>query len=173
MSILDFLRKKEPKFEDIKFENYNDYHGHFSVFYPKGWKYDPPVVIENGGYAVVFHSNKTQSQFRIGVETILPLKFDFEKYAKKEIEQSSAGIVSKAKNSKFREYECYNTDYEYESEGRPYKGEQLIFYTGDRIFSVFYTYPKTGENIEKILRYMLESIRINPAKTKIFKSHLP
>ncbi len=173
MSILDFFRKKEPEFESVKFENYEDCYGHFSVFYPKGWKYDPSVVVESGGYAVVFHSDKTQSQFRIGVETILPLEFDFRKYAKNEIEKSSAGIVSKARKSKFRGYECYRTDYEYESEGAGYRGEKLIFYTGDRVFSVFYTHPVKEKNIGKILKYMIESIKINPAKTKIFKSPRP
>ncbi len=163
-------KPKEPEFDDVKFTNYNDYYGHFSVFYPKGWKYDPSVVIDEGGYAVVFHSNKSESHFRIGVETILPLKFDFRKYAKEEIEKSSAGIVSKACKSEFGKYQCFKTRYGYESEGKKYRGKKLLFYTGDRVFLIFYTYPEEEKkNIEKIFKYMAESLIIHPAKTKIFK----
>ncbi len=174
--IKNFFRKKpkEPEFENVKFQNYKDYYGHFSIFYPKDWKYDPPIVMDEGGYAIVFHSNKTSSQFRVGVETVLPLKFDFSKYAKEEIEKSSAGIVSKARKSKFREHQCFRTDYEYESEGKNFLGEKLLFYTGDRVFSIFYTYPEEErKNIEKILKYMAESLIIHPAKTKIFKRPRP
>jgi hypothetical protein len=174
MSILDFFKKKEPEFEDVKFKDYRDYYGHFHMFYPKDWKYDPPVVVDKGGYAVVFHSDKTNSQLRVGVETILPLRFDFGRYAKDEIEKSSAGIVSKAHKSKFGKYVCFRTDYEYESEGKEFIGAKILFYTGDRVFSVFYTYPKEErKNIEKILKYMAESIVVHPAKTKIFKSPRP
>lgn len=180
MSILDSIKNlfskkpKEPEFEGVKFKNYEDYYGHFSIFYPKEWRYDPSVVVDEGGYAVVFHSNKTDSNFRVGVETILPLKFDFRKYAKKEIEKPSAGIVSKACKSKFRKYPCYGTNYEYEGGGKKFSGKKMIFYTGDRIFTIFYTYPEEEKkNIDKIFKYMTESLIIHPAKTKIFKGALP
>ena len=174
-SIMNIFRKKprEPSLEEVKFKRYEDYYGHFSIFHPKKWKYDPSVVIDEGAYAVVFHSNKSEALFRIGVETILPLKFDFAKYAKEEIEKPSSGMVSKACRAKFRKYPCYKTDYKYESEGKRYRGEKLIFYTGDRVFSIFYTYPAEEKNLRKIFKYMAESLQINPAKTKIFKSPLP
>jgi len=169
--IKEFLGKKlrEPELKKIKFEVYKDYYGHFSMFYPKDWKYDPPIVVDQGSYAVVFHSNKSRATFRVEVSTILPLKFDFKKYAKDEIEGPSAGVISKACKSKFREYSCFSTNYEYESEEK-FIGEKIIFYTGDRIFSIFYTYPeKEGKNLKKVFKYMMESLIINPAKTKIFK----
>ncbi len=179
MSVLDsirrFFRKKprEPEFDKVKFRKYDDYYGHFSVLYPKDWWYDPSVVVDEGGYAVVFHSNRSKSNFRIGVETVLPLKFDFRGYAKKEIEGPSSGIVSKACSSRFRKYRCYRTDYVYESGGEKFVGERIIFYTGDRVFSIFYTHPAEEKNLKKTIEYMIESIAIRPAKTKIFKRPLP
>lgn len=174
-SIKGFFRRKpkEPVLEDVKFSNYVDFHGHFTIFYPVKWKYDPPVVVDQGMYAVVFHSDKSQASFRVEVSTILPLEFDLRKYAKNEIEKPSAGVVAKAYKSKFANYPCYQADYEYESGGRTFIGKKMIFYTGDRVFSIFYTCPaEEAVNLKKIFSYMADSIMIRPAKTKIFKRPL-
>jgi len=179
MSMLDrirgfFRRKpKEPVLEEMKFRKYEDFYGHFSMFYPEKWRYDPPVVVDEGAYAVVFHSNKSRANFRVEVQTILPLKFDFRAHAKGEIEKPSAGVVSKACKSKFGKHPCFRTDYEYESDGRRFIGRKMLFYTGDRVFSIFYTYPVEEENLVKTFQYMADSLVIRPAKTKIFKRPLP
>ncbi|GEM_PF-1031398 len=162
-------KQREPEFEKTHFKNYDDFYGHFSIFYPKDWKYDPPVVVDEGGYAVVFHSKRSNSQIRIGVETIIPLKFNFKKYAKNEIESSSSGMIAKACPSKFMGYPCFTATYWYENKGRTFAGKRFIFYTGDRIFSIFYTYPAEEKNLEKTFSYICDSLIILPAKTKIFK----
>ncbi|NYZ77127.1 hypothetical protein H0O02_02310 [Candidatus Micrarchaeota archaeon] len=179
MSILDGIRTMlgrkaaEPEFDKMHFKNYDDFYGHFSMFYPKDWSYDPPVVIDEGGYAVVFHSGKSRSQFRVGVETILPMEFNFRKYAKNEIESSSSGMVAKACSSKFGKHPCFTAAYEYESEGRKYVGKRILIYTGERIFSIFYTHPADEKSLEGIFLYMTDSLAIRSAKTKIFKRARP
>ncbi len=173
MSILDrfFMKKsKEPEFADIKFRLYRDFYDNFTIEYPEKWKYDPPVIMDGGSYAVVFHSNKSNAHFRLGVESILPMKFELKKYAVKEIEDPSAGVFSKACKSKFRKYKCFETDYLYEHEGNNYIGEKKIFQTEDKVFSIFYTYPKKEkEKLKKVFNYMSKTLVIKPSKTKIFK----
>lgn len=165
-----FKRKpREPEFNKVCFNKYEDFYGNFSIFYPKDWRYDPSVIVDNGAYAIVFHSKRSRTQFRLGVETVLPLKFDFRKYAKKEIESSSSGMIATAKSTKFREYPCFTAIYEYESDGKKFLGKRLIFYTENRIFSIFYTYPQEEDCLEAVFDYMKDSVTINPAKTKIFK----
>jgi len=173
MSILDKIfgkKSKEPEFIDIKFKIYRDFYDNYTIEYPEKWKYDPPVIIDEGAYAVVFHSNKSHAHFRLGVESTLPPKFDLKAYAVKEIEDPSAGVFSKACKSRFRKYRCFETNYEYEHEGGKYKGEKMIFETEDKVFSIFYTYPeKEREKLKKVFNYMSKSLVIKPSKTKIFK----
>jgi len=176
MSIIDRLlgrKKAEAEFYKVKFKTYSDFYGNFAVDYPKEWKYDPSVIIDEDSYAVVFHSGKTEAHFRVGVDFNLPVKFDLKEHAKKEIEDPSAGVYSKACKSKFRKYKCFETDYEYEHEGKAYIGEKKIFQTEDKVFSVFYTYPADEkENMRKIFNHMVKSLVIYPSKTKLFKRAL-
>ena len=171
MSVIDSIlgkKSKEPEFIDVKFKLYRDFYDNFTIEYPEDWKYDPSVIMDAGGYAVVFHSNKSYAHFRLGVETVMPL--DLKEYAVKEIEDPSAGVFSKACKTKFRKYRCFETDYIYEHDGNEYVGEKKIFQSEDKVFSIFYTYPeKEREKLKKVFNYMSKSLVIKPSKTKIFK----
>jgi len=168
MRLFSFFSKGEPDFESIKFKKFEDSLQNFLVFYPEHWKFEDTTAIIDGEYTINFHSGKSDTHLIIDVKTRIPAGFNekkFVKSARDEIEKPSAGIVSKACKKKFGKYCSVATEYTYSKGNTEFRGEKTIFYTGDRVFSLFFICPvKEYDKLKKTFEYVKDSFTIKPKK---------
>lgn len=166
--LISFFSREEPDFEHTKFERFEDSLQNFFLFYPEHWKFEQTTAVVDGEYTINFHSGKTDTTLRVSVKTRLPAGFDdkkFKKSAKDEIEKPSAGIISKARSGKFREYPSVSTDYTYSKGNTSFRGEKIIFYTGGRVFSLFFICPVSQyDKLKKTFEYVKDSFIVKPKK---------
>lgn len=153
LQIFDVLFKKKP----ITFLKFKDGLNNFEIDYPKGWHYDKDVAFVDGQYTNCFQSNDTN--FIISVNLKLNEKFNFKQYAKAELESPGSGIYTTSVSSKFRKMPAYTREYSYTSNGNLYLGGGLMFFTGNAIFSIIWSTPKSKiEESKKIFDHMLSSL---------------
>jgi len=168
MKLFSFFSRNEPDFEDTRFEKFEDSLQNFLFFYPGHWKFEETTAIIEGEYTINFHSRKSDTHLSIDVKTRLPAGFDEKKFiksAKDEIENPSAGVISKACKGKFGEHRCMATDYIYSKGNMQFRGEKTIFFTGDRVFSLFFTCPVSQyDRLKKTFAYVKDSFTIKPKK---------
>jgi len=168
MKLFSFFSKDEPDFEGTKFEKFEDLLQNFLIFYPQHWKFEETTAVIEGEYAINFHSSKSDTHLSIDIKTRLPVGFDekkFVKSAKDEIEKPSAGVISKACKGKFGKYCCVATDYRFSKGNKEFRGEKTIFFTGDRIFSLFFVCPVSQyDKLKKTFEYVKDSFTVKPQK---------
>ena len=153
MPIFDFLFKKKP----VTFVKFQDTFGNFEIRYPKTWKFDHDIAVVDGQYTNYFYSN--DSNFIIAINANIPSNFNFQKYAKNELESPTSGIYSKAIKSKFRGLPAFTREYGYRSQGTDYFGGGIMFFTGKLVFSISWSAPKSKkEDMDKIFGHMLKSL---------------
>lgn len=166
--LFSFLSREEPDFEHTEFQRFDDSLQNFMIFYPSHWRYDKTTAVIDGEYTIYFRSGKTGTTLSISVKTTLPLGFDVKKFresAKDEIEKPSAGVVSKACAGKFKEQSCMSTDYIYSRGSSKFRGEKIIFFTGDRVFSILFICPVSQyDKLKKTFEYVKDSFTVKPKK---------
>lgn len=166
--IISFLKPSEPVFEQTEFEKFEDSLQNFQIFYPKHWKYEEKTAIIDGAYAIIFYSTTSPANLRIEVNTRVPKGFskkDFKKYARNEIEQPTAAIVSNAKTIKIGNYDCIQTEYFFYDRGRKFYARKLFIFCLDRIFTLFFICDEQNyKNLKKTLAYIIDSLLIKPKK---------
>jgi hypothetical protein len=172
MSLLNGLKelfsREEPDFEHTNFEKFEDSLQNFQMFYPCHWKYEKNTAIIEGAYAINFSSTKSRATLRVEVDTRLPFGFSskkFEQYAKDEIEKPTAGIISTACKMNLTPYECMGTKYEFTDGSNHMHGEKILFYTGDRIFSLLLIcHAADYDRLKKTFAYVVDSFKVKPKK---------
>ncbi|MEM4359632.1 MAG: hypothetical protein QXT45_03820 [Candidatus Bilamarchaeaceae archaeon] len=171
MSVLSFFRRflpNEPAFENTDFREFEDSLHNFMMFYPKHWKFEKTTAIVEGAYNIIFDSSKSDTSLCISVDMRPPYAFTEKKFlafAKREIEKPSAGIVTTAKRSRFKSYPAMTTTYTFLKGQTEMFGERIIFYTGDRIFSILFLCPLSQhDKLKKTFEYIKDSITIKPKK---------
>ncbi|MBD3210781.1 hypothetical protein GF318_05350 [Candidatus Micrarchaeota archaeon] len=157
IDVFDIIRSLFFGPEKVVFSRFMDPLGNFEIFYPKKWKFDRDIAVVEGKYTVQFESKK--STFTISVDASLPLDFDFRKYAKKELESPTAGILATARKTTFRGMPAFKREYSYYSEGREYFGGGVMFYNGDIVVSLSWSAPeKDREKQEAIFSHMIDRL---------------
>ena len=126
----------------------------FEMFYPKGWKFDRDVAVDDGKYTISFESGK--KRVTIFVDFRLPAKFNFRKYIKDQFEGPSSGIISSLEKTKFRGMPAYKREYCYVSSGKEYASKSIVFYTGSKVYSLTWFGP--SDFPEDIYNHMLKSL---------------
>jgi len=164
-SILRSLLGKGQK--TMRFLIFRDATGNFEVFYPEGWRYDRDIAVVDAKYTNSFESPNGQCRFTIAVDGGLPANFVFAKYAKKELESPSAGIIAEAVKGKFSGMDCFRREYAYASGGRKYFGGGVMFYTGAAVFSVSWNAPESEkEAMNAVFEHMLDSLMVKEGMGK-------
>jgi hypothetical protein len=157
LSFLESLLGKGRK--SPKFFIFTDPLGNFEISYPKGWRFDRDIAVVSGKYTISFSSR--DSTLTISLDTAVPAKFDFAKYAKKELESPSSGIYTKMRRSTFRDMAAYRREYSYESGGEEFFGGGVMFNTGSSIFSISWGGPEKERNdLLPLINHMLSSLVI-------------
>lgn len=145
--------KKAP----LRFALFSDPLGNFSVGYPEGWKFDRDIPVMEGKYAVTFESKV--AVFTIAVDAALRPGFDFDSYAKNQLESPASGIYANAKKTSFRGMKAYERSYSYDTGGRRHFRHEMMFASGRAVFWIAYGAPETErKQYERIFRRMLDSL---------------
>lgn len=143
----------------VRFARFRDPLGDFDISYPKDWTYDRNIAVVGGRYTLSFESR--HNSFTVSVDTAIPKKFDFDSYAKAELESPSSGIYTPIKKSRFRKMPAYGREYAYTSEGRDYFGGGVMFFTGKAVFSISWSgLEKRREELQAVFDHMLKSLAI-------------
>ncbi len=149
-----FGRKKE-----VSYRQFRDPLGNFEVFYPSNWKFDNDIAVVDGKYTVCFEGGS--SHLTIAVDAALLPDFDFGKYAKKELESPSSGIIADLVRGKFKGMPAFTREYSYESGGKSFFGGGTMFFTGRSVLSLSWSAPeKEKERAQKIIQHMLDSLAV-------------
>lgn len=158
-NIPDILSAFFPREERIVFTVFRDPLCNFEIYHPKGWKYDKNIAVVDGKYTVSFASR--DNQFTIAVDASLPAGFDFNKYAKAELESPESGIHASIKKQRFRGMPAYRREYSYSSGGKDYFGGGLMFFTGKAVFSLSWSAPEADrEKMEAVFGHMLDKLKL-------------
>ncbi|MBU0533122.1 hypothetical protein KKB44_06535 [Candidatus Micrarchaeota archaeon] len=145
--------------EKIIFSRFVDPLGNFEIFHHKTWKYDEDIAVVDGKYLISFESK--DARFVVSVDASLASDFNFDAYAKEEIDSPTSGIHASVKKRSFRNMPAYEREYLYESAGKNYFGGGLIFFTGTLVISLSWTAPeKQKEKYESIFRHMIEKLHV-------------
>lgn len=165
LSSLQGLLARKPK--SMRFLRFRDSSGNFEMLYPESWRYDHDIAVLDANYTNSFESPDRRCRFTIAFDGGLPPGFDFAKYAKKELEGPSAGIIAEAVKGKFRGMDCFRREYAYVSGGKKYFGGGVMFYTGNAVFSVSWNAPDAEkETMGAVFGHMLDSLVIWETKKK-------
>jgi hypothetical protein len=145
----------------VSFLRFQDSSGNFELYYPMGWRFDHDIMIEDARYTISFSSPDSCSTFTVAVDANLPEKFNFARYAKKELESPTSGIYTTAKRGKFHGMPAYERQYGYTSGGRRYAGGGVMFCTGNVVFSLSWGAPiaRDGKR-DAIFKHMMESFMV-------------
>ncbi|MBN1170255.1 hypothetical protein JXA56_04475 [Candidatus Micrarchaeota archaeon] len=141
-----------------EFVKFRDPLGNFEIFYPKNWKFDRDIAVDDSKYAVSFESGS--KRVTVFVDFRLPEKFNFRNYVKKEFEGPSSGIISNMKKTTFRGMPAYSRDYLYISSGNKYMSKGIIFYTGNKVYQIAWFGP--SDFPEEIFEHMKKSLMVRP-----------
>jgi hypothetical protein len=159
LNILDLLSSLFSREERVVFSRFTDPLGNFEIFYPKKWRFDRDIAVVEGKYTVCFESK--ESRFSVSVDASLPQDFDFERYAKEELEAPTSGIIASIKKRRFRSMPAYKREYAFSSGGKDYFGGGLMFFTGTTVFSLSWSaLEKDREKQEAIFDHMLERLSL-------------
>jgi len=154
LSSLFGLRKKP-----VQFCRFRDPLGDFDIFHPVGWRTDRDIAVVGGKYTISFESG--QSSFTVSVDTDIPKKFSFSKYAKAELESPASGIYTPVKKGSFRDMPAYRREYSYTSEGKNYFGGGVMFFTGKAVFSVSWSALEGRKaEFQAIFDHMLKTLTV-------------
>ena len=157
MKILEFLFPKKK----AKFVKFYDPLGNFSIMYPGDWHFDEDIAVVDGKYTIPFQSRNRSSIFVVAVDASLPAKFDFKKYAKKELDSPESGVYAKSKPDKFFDLPAFSKDYAFFSQGKEYFGGEIMFHAGKIVFYLSWSGPaKEKEKISKIFDHMKKTLDI-------------
>lgn len=158
-NLIDIIMSFFSKDESIIFTKFTDPLGNFEIFYPKKWKFDRDIAVVDGRYGVTFESG--DHHFTVSVDASIPKKFDFRKYAKKELESPESGIIASIKERAFRGMDAYEREYCFTSGRKDFFGGGLMFFTGNAVFSLSWSAPeKEREKMEAVFKHMLEKLTI-------------
>ncbi|MFH0738155.1 MAG: hypothetical protein V1827_06400 [Candidatus Micrarchaeota archaeon] len=139
------------------FDAFKDNMGNFEISYPKGWHFDRDIAVVDGKYSVSFQSGK--GRFTVSVDPNLPKGFDFAGYAHAEHEGPCSGICASLEKSRFRGKPSFKRDYVYLSGGERYFAGDLIFKSGDIVFSLNWSAPEQDrEGMSAIFSKMVDSL---------------
>jgi hypothetical protein len=127
----------------VVFSRFRDGLGNFELFYPQGWEYDEDIAVMDGKYTISFTSRDKLSQFTVSVDTMLPENFDFERYAREELESPTSGIYTPVVGSTFHGMPSFDREYSFTSGGRGYFGGGVMFFTGGAVFSLSWSAPQS------------------------------
>lgn len=143
----------------LGYARFQDPLGDFEISYPKDWRYDRDIAVVDGKYSVSFESS--EATFTINVDTSIPVKFDFRRFAKKELEGPESGIYAKMEKAQFRKMPAYKRGYSFCSGGKDYFGGGLMFFTGKAVFSISWSAPcRKEEEYQAIFDHMVGSIAL-------------
>lgn len=142
MGLLSWMRKLLGKGEPAGYERFRDGLGNFEIFYPRGWRYDEDIAVVDGKYSITFESPDHRSEFTVSVDAKLPFPFDFERYARAELESPESGIYTPVNKGKFHGREAFLREYSYSSGGRAFFGGGVMFSSGRIVYSFSWTGPE-------------------------------
>ncbi len=161
MGILSWISKLLGKKEPAGYERFRDGLGNFEIFYPRGWKFDEDIAVVDGKYSITFESPDGLSEFTVSVDAKLPFQFDFEKYARAELESPESGIYTPVNKGKFHGREAYLREYSYSSGGRPFFGGGVMFAGGRIVYSLSWNGPeKARESVTALFEHMKRTITV-------------
>ena len=151
-----FSRKKQ-----LHFSTFQDPLGNFDMKYPSEWKFDRDIAVLEGKYTISFESRNGLERFTIAVDSELESPFDFDAYARSQLESPTSGVYTPIKKERFRSMPAYRREYAYVSSGRKYSCGGVMFFTGDVVFSLSWSAPeKDKETFDKVFARILESLVI-------------
>ncbi len=153
------IRRLFGNTSEVRYERFRDNLGNFEIFYPRGWRYDEEMAVVDGKYSISFASPDGLSTFNVAVDVQLPEGFDFEDYARKELESPESGIYTKMKKDRFREMPSFTREYSYASGGRRFFGGGVMFFSGKIVFSLSWSGPeKRKPGLAETFAHMLRTI---------------
>ena len=138
----------------VEYVKFRDPVQNFEIFYPKGWRFDRDVAVDDGKYTISFESGRKRAT--VFVDFKLPAKFNFRKYIKEQFEGPSSGIICSLEKTKFRGMPAYKREYCYVSSGKEYASRSVVFYTGSKVYSLTWFGPQDFP--EEIFNHMLKSM---------------
>jgi hypothetical protein len=146
--------------QTVVFTRFTDPLANFDIFYPKRWRFDRDVAVVDGKYSISFEGG--DSRFSVSVDVSIPAGFDFDSYAKKELESPTSGIIATVRKKMFRGMPAYKREFSYSSGSKDFFGGGLMFFTGDSVFSLYWTAPKKDkEKQEAIFEHMVQRLSIH------------
>jgi hypothetical protein len=154
-----WLAKKPAR--QPEFAEFADPMGNFRFCYPKGWRFDRDVAVEDARYTISFASRDSRSTFTVAVDANLPPGFRFGDYAKRELESPSSGIYTKASRSRFHGMPAYTREFSYHSGGSRYFGGGVMFHAGQVVFSLSWNAPEADKTaMERLFGHMKERFAV-------------
>jgi len=160
--ILGFFIRKKPE----AFRTFRDGMGNFEISIPEGWRFDTDIAVVDGRYTISFQSPGGKSGFTISVDAQLAEPFDFESYAKAELESPESGIYTPVIRGEFRGMPAFRREYRYDCGGGKYEGGGLMFHGGRLVFSLSWSSPEK-EAMRPVFDRMVESLSIGGCSVTI------
>ncbi|MCI0503829.1 hypothetical protein L0Y65_03900 [Candidatus Micrarchaeota archaeon] len=133
----------------MRFRQFTDGMGNFSMLVPAGWKCDEDIAVVEGKYTISFQPPDGLSQFSVSIDAQVPPGLRFTKYAKSELESPSSGIYTPVRKSSFHKMPAFVREYCYTSGGRRYFGGGVMFFSGAIVYSLSWSAPQAKQGAQE------------------------